>query len=177
MSGLKVFEIRGFLLLQHLLFSGAASAGVATRRPSLRHCQTLALDQLTILCLHLIPERLKHTKLTHSLRAAWSNGNVVESMVWQRLGSLSCSGDYTAVEYSPECVADFYSMQNTSFLLSTLQCTCGCWDLTKRFEDVDDDFGLATINNLSVRGNVSNWHWNNRSPHVSALAECENPKS
>ena len=69
------------ILLQHLLCSSAASAGVATERSSLRHCQTLALDQLTIPCLHLIPERLKNTKLTHSLRAAWSNSYGVASLV------------------------------------------------------------------------------------------------
>lgn len=57
---------------------------VATEQRSLRHCQTLASDQLTIPCLHLIPERLGNTKLPRSSRAARSNSNGGATWGWQR---------------------------------------------------------------------------------------------
>lgn len=70
-----------FYLLQRSLCSGAASTGAATELRSLRRWETLALDQLTIPCLHLVPEKLKNIKLTQNLRPAWSNGNGGASLV------------------------------------------------------------------------------------------------
>lgn len=100
--------------------------------------------------------------MTHSYRAALTNGNC-KCCFPDQFSGLHLGIYHGTVD---ECVVDF-----TKYIIFTAFMLHYDVTSTKKPEDVYDDFSIATIKNVSI------WRWNNLTPHVSAPAECKNPKS